>query len=74
MLNRWWLPKGTPADYLVSLSSIDLEGVEPRTPCFFLPRTFCNLKEVRPRTFGNLKEVGPRTFCNLGEVERLNYA
>ena len=33
MLNRWWLPKGTPADYLVSLSFIDLEGVEPRLLC-----------------------------------------
>ena len=47
----------------------NFEKIEPRTPCSFLPRTFCNLKEVRPRTFGNLKEVGPRTFCNLGEVE-----
>ena len=36
MLNRWWLPKGTPADYLVSLSFIDLEGVEPRLLCHIL--------------------------------------
>ncbi|ADY37203.1 hypothetical protein Bacsa_2670 [Phocaeicola salanitronis DSM 18170] len=50
-------------------SPIDLEGVEPRTPCSFLPRTFCNLKEVRPRTFGNLKELRPCTLCNLEEVE-----
>ena len=46
----------------------NFEKIEPRTPCSFLPRTFCNLKEVRPRTFCNLKEVRPRTFGNLKEL------
>ena len=33
MLNRWWLPEGEHLRILVSPSSIDLKGVEPRLLC-----------------------------------------